>query len=143
MNPSLPARVVQFVCDFWCEPSDKLRPETRLEEDLGMTGDDAAEFLEEFAEEFQVNLTGIEFHKHFGPEGCGPTLFWPRTLKEALKDHGKYPVTIGHLIDIALANRWICPPLHGSKKWRALPQIGVWDDELDGIPGSQTDKFAS
>jgi hypothetical protein len=50
--------VRQFLCDFWCQRSDTLLAETRLEEDLGMTGDDAAEFLEAFAGAFEVHLTG-------------------------------------------------------------------------------------
>ena len=45
-----------------------------------MTGDDAAEFLDSFAREFEVDLTGLEFHKHFGPECGGPILIWPREL---------------------------------------------------------------
>ena len=117
MDPELPARIVQFVREFWTTPSEKLRPETRLEEDLGITGADAAEFLEAFAREFQIDLTDIEFHKHFGPEGSGPRLLWPRSLKKQMRDFGKYPVTIGHLIDVAVAKRWICPPYYGSKQW--------------------------
>ncbi len=109
MDPNLPARVMQFVREAWNMPSNKLRPETRLEEDLGMTGDDAAEFLGAFAGEFEVDLTGIEFHKHFAPE-CGPILSWPRSLVEEMRDHGKFPVTIGHLVDVAVARRWMCPP---------------------------------
>ena len=66
MDTNLADRVRQFVCDFWYENPRRLRADTRLEEDLGMTGEDAAEFLEAFAEAFEVDLTGIEFHKHFG-----------------------------------------------------------------------------
>jgi len=114
MDPYLPARVGQFVCEFCGVPLDKLRPETRLEEDLGMTGADAADFLEAFAGEFEVDLTGIEFHKHFAPE-CGPIFFWARSLKHEMRDHGNYPVTIGHLVDLAVAKRWMCPPYLGPK----------------------------
>jgi hypothetical protein len=65
-----------------------------MQDDLGMTGDDAADFLEAFAEVFDVDLTGIEFHKHFGPECGGPILFWPRGLREGMKEYGYYPVTV-------------------------------------------------
>jgi len=143
MDPNLPTRVVQFVSEFWRVRSDKLRPETRLEEDLGMTGDDAAEFLEAFAGEFEVDLTGIEFHKHFGPECGGLILFRPQWLKEEMRDLGNYPLTIGHLVDLALAKRWMCPPYHGSKQWPQLPPRGVWDQELDGIPGPKADTCVS
>jgi hypothetical protein len=123
-------QVRNFVCDSWYQRPDKLRPETRLEEDLGMTGDDASEFLEAFAGAFGVDSTGIEFHKHFGPE-CGPILFWPAGLKEQMRDLGKYPVTVGHLIEVATSKRWMCPPRCGEKKWPDLPPTGVWDRERD------------
>jgi hypothetical protein len=132
MGGTFPDRVRRFVCDFWYQPPDNLRSDTRLEEDLGMTGLDAAEFLEAFAKAFEVDLTGLEFHKHFGPECSGPILSWPPDLQEAIKDLGKYPVTVGHLIEVAVAKRWTCPPMHGEKKWPQLPPTGLWDQELDG-----------
>jgi hypothetical protein len=131
MEHDLPDRVRQFVCEFSGMNPHDFRSGTRLEDDLGMTGDDAAEFLEAFAEEFEADLTGIEFHKHFDPEGI-PLLFWPPGLANHMKDLGHFPVTIGHLIEVASAKRWFCPPRHGTKKWPNLPPSGVWDRELDG-----------
>ena len=41
-------------------------------------------------------------------------------------------VTVGRLIEVALAKRWgFCPPLHGEKNRLDLPPIGLWDGELD------------
>lgn len=97
-----------------------------------MTGDDATEFLEAFAQQFEVDLTGFEFHKHFGPECSGPILFWPTGLREEMKDLGNYPVTVGHLVEVAAARQWFCPPFHGEKNWPPLPSTGLWDQELDG-----------
>jgi Protein of unknown function (DUF1493) len=132
MDTNLADRVREFVCHFWYQNPHRLRADTRLEEDLGMTGTDAAEFLEAFAEAFEVDLTGIEFHKHFGPECSGPILFWPRWMKEEMKDLGQYPVTVGHLVEVAAAKRWSCPSPHRQKKWPALPPCDLWDRELDG-----------
>jgi hypothetical protein len=135
MDKILSDQVRQFICDFWHQRPDKLRSDTRLEEDLGMTGDDAADFLEAFAKAFDVDLAGIEFHKHFGPE-CGPIVFfWPPGLKEEMRDLGKYPVTVGHLIQVACVKRWACPPPREEKKWPDLPPLGLWDRELDGRYG--------
>jgi hypothetical protein len=53
-------------------------------------------------------------------------------LKEEMKDLGKYPVTVGHLVEVAAAKRWSCPPLHGERKWPSLSPTGLWDRELDG-----------
>jgi len=132
MYTEIAERVRHFVSDFSRQNPDHLRADTRLEEDLGMTGDDAAEFLEAFAAAFEIDLTGIEFHKHFGPECSGPVLFWPRWLKDQLRDVGKYPVTIGHLVDVAAARRWSCPPQHGEKKRPSLPTCDFSDRDLDG-----------
>jgi acyl carrier protein len=131
MDKCLADQVRQFICDFWSQRPDKLRSDTRLEDDLGISGFDAVEFLEAFANAFDVDLTGIEFHKHFGPER-GPILYWSRRLKEEMKDLGKYPVTVGHLIEVAGAKRWECPPPDGEKKWPDFPPLGLWDRELDG-----------
>jgi hypothetical protein len=132
MDTNLPDRVRQFVCDFWYQSPHRLRADTRLEEDLGMTGLDAAEFLEAFAETFEVDLTGIEFHKHFGPECGGPILFCPRELREEMKDRVKDPMTVGHLVEVAAAKRWSCPQPYGQRKWPDLPRCDFWDRELDG-----------
>ena len=82
---------------------DQIRMSSRFEEDLGMTGDDAGEFLEKFAAEFGVDLTGIDFHKHFGPEGCNP--FWMFSPPSWLQDLGKYPVTVNNLVRVAEMGR--------------------------------------
>jgi hypothetical protein len=139
MDDLLADRVRQLICEFWYQRPDKLRSDTRLEEDLGMTGSDAAEFLETFAGRFGVDLTGIESHRHFGPE-CGPIIFMPLWLEEEMKDLGKYPVTIGHLIEVAAAKRWSCPPLHGEKQRPRPTPTGVWDRELDGDSGQKSVK---
>jgi hypothetical protein len=76
MSADLSGQVRKFVSDFWCEPLQGLGLETRLEEDLGMTGDDAWEFLQKFGVRFEIDFTGLEFHKHFGPEGFGCNPLW-------------------------------------------------------------------
>jgi acyl carrier protein len=43
--------------------------DTALEKDLGMTGDDAVEFLLDFGEKFKVDLSKFEINKYFLPEG--------------------------------------------------------------------------
>jgi acyl carrier protein len=105
MGEDLSGQVRQFIASFWYQDADKLRLSTRLEEDLGITGLDASEFLGEFARVFDVDLSDLEFHKHFGPECGGPILLCPKDLREGMKDLGKYPVTIDHLINVARAKR--------------------------------------
>lgn len=45
------------------------KEDTKLEEDLGLTGDDAIEFLTDYSEIFNVNVSKFEFMKYFGDEG--------------------------------------------------------------------------
>jgi hypothetical protein len=47
---------------------------TTLQHDLGMDGDDAAEFFDEFSNEFPGDYSGLQvhWHRHFMPE-CGPS----------------------------------------------------------------------
>lgn len=43
--------------------------ETCLEKDIGMTGDDAVEFLLDYGKKFNVDLSGFDIRKYFTPEG--------------------------------------------------------------------------
>jgi hypothetical protein len=119
---SLADRVRELLARERAMSPDKIMAHDRLEEDLGMTGDDASDFLEDFASTFDVDLSGLDFHKHFGPE-CAWVPGWLQAELEA-KGYGMYPVTVAHLIDVAKAKRWICPP-------RRRPHP-MWDHQLDG-----------
>lgn len=112
MDSSTFERVAQFVSRRWSEPVDRLRPETRLEDDLAMTGDDAAEFMADFGREFSVDLAGFEFGRHFGDE----TPANPLSLLLALVlwllfrwrgDSSKDPVTLARLAEAAERGRWV------------------------------------
>ena len=48
---------------------DKLTLDTLLEKDLGITGDDAIDFIEEFAQEFNVDISSFDYSKYFREEG--------------------------------------------------------------------------
>jgi acyl carrier protein len=109
MNSRLAEAVRSFVAEERGMKLKKVRMDSRLEEDLGMTGDDAAEFMEKFQEQFNVDLSGFEFNKHFGPEGFNP--FWLIQKPAWLANHGKYPVTVEHLVRVVEAKEWICPPM--------------------------------
>jgi hypothetical protein len=106
---NLPGLVRDFVSESCGISIDSLTPGTRIEEDLGVTGDDAAEFLADFAERFDVEMAGLDFHKHFGPEGCNP--LWLLYTPDWLENHGRSPVTIDHLVRVAEVKRWFSPPL--------------------------------
>src|SRR5215216_3011535 len=106
MEESITDRVTGFVADRWGEPVSRLTASTRLEDDLGMTGDDAAEFIAAFAAEFGVDLSGFEFGRHFGgerpatPWGLARGLaVWAATGRRG--ESAPEPVTIARLAEAA------------------------------------------
>lgn len=117
--PSLEERVIRFTAQHWpprkgCE----IKPDTRLSQDLGIEGDDAIEFFEEFEREFGVDITDLHLHwsQHFAPEGslslgvmvvlvfCVTAGFWLRDLV------GIFPAWAWGLTLIAIAimiHQWL------------------------------------
>ena len=68
-NPLLD-RVSRWLNARYKIPLAKIAPKTALRWELGIDGDDAAEFFEDFAQEFGLSREGaIEFRNHFGDEG--------------------------------------------------------------------------
>lgn len=76
-----------------------LSNELYLEQDLGITGDDVAELLEEMQHKFEIDFRNFNFSLHFSPE-----VGWPEN-----PDFGYYPVTIGHLVQVATLKAWFLP----------------------------------
>jgi acyl carrier protein len=68
-NDDLRHRVQQFISEQIDYPYDRITPETRLQSDLGIDGDDGAEFLDRFQQEFVVDMSMLQYAQHFGPEG--------------------------------------------------------------------------
>lgn len=64
----------QCVADFTGVPMQNLRDGTSLFHDLGMDGDDALEFMQEFARRFHVDLAQFVHSDYFGAEAPGNPL---------------------------------------------------------------------
>lgn len=85
---------------------------TTLLGDLGVDGDDAHELLEAFGARFDVDLSELDFGRHFGNEGLPPwfLLGWLWTLSRGGDTPearaGLEPVSIGDLVEAARAGRW-------------------------------------
>jgi acyl carrier protein len=69
----LEERVLDFTAQQLAVKRSKFSTASRLNQDLGMDGDDAVEFFRGFSAKFKVNLDDLYTHwdQHFGPEG-GP-----------------------------------------------------------------------
>jgi acyl carrier protein len=60
--------VVAFVVrQVGCNP-ERVTPQSRILEDLGVDGTDAADLMDEFGKKFGVDLATFQFSRHFGPE---------------------------------------------------------------------------
>ncbi len=92
---------------------EKLSNETLIEEDLGTTGDDVWELLEDIHKQLNVNLSELDFELHFSPE----------VSVSSNESYGYYPVSIGHLIDVAKNQKWFMPPRNEDNYSRVHKRI--------------------
>ena len=100
-------QVVEFVQDF--TKQKPVYPSQTLWRDLGIDGDDATEFLEEFAKRFNVDMTHCT-EKFFGSEGWNIFAFyqWIRYFltKDKYKTSNLKSLSVQMLIDAAKSRRW-------------------------------------
>jgi acyl carrier protein len=105
---TLPPDTVNAVIDLICRCRGNARWKVTLDaelgDDLGIDGDDAAELLGAFAEEFKVDLSAFDFDAHFGPEaGFNPFV---RIYGKAAGTLPVYkPLTVRALVVAAIEGR--------------------------------------
>lgn len=98
-----------------------ITPETRLYADLGMTGDDANEFLLAYATKYDVDMGALIWLRHFDDESSVSDLMEPAiTLAasvlspsfavrwQAARD-AEREISIAHLAEVARAKVWADP----------------------------------
>jgi Protein of unknown function (DUF1493) len=105
--------IIDFVSRTQGVRPDILNAQTRLEEDLGITGDDALIFIENFSHEFSVDIKDFNFERHFAPDAWNP--IWAFFTPHWLKDRAREPVTIGHLMQVVADKRWSEPKSQAEK----------------------------
>jgi hypothetical protein len=107
----------RFVIEKSFVNNQEITKDTRIEDDLGMTGDDAIEFIVEFGREFNIDVSSFMAADYFGPEGSPSILFMPiiRTLlgKKGEGAHKK-TLTVGHLEKAIIAGRLDEDVINGS-----------------------------
>lgn len=57
--------IVEFTHKYWSFRNEVLTKGTRLQEDLGIKGDDADNFISDFANTFKVNIDNVDLSKYF------------------------------------------------------------------------------
>ena len=129
-------RVRSLVAGCSGVPVAEITPETRLVEDLGIDGDDGHEFLEAFADEFGVDMSGMSPFNYFDDEpplGMASGLialiaiFSPRFRAYARHAaRGRRALTVRSLVTSARARRCreYSPPSGGSGCDMGLPLYG-------------------
>lgn len=100
-------RVKEFISKYWSIPLAKLNSKSRLEDDLGITGDDAVEFFDLFSKEFEVDLRELELQKYFESEGVGLiNLSW-LIGKRRKVERSSHEITIEDLALVIKEKKWI------------------------------------
>jgi hypothetical protein len=101
--PDLP-EIYTFLHEVSAVPESKLSPSADLECDLGITGDDFFELVEQFSREFKVDMSTYRWYFHHGDE----VTFNPGALffKAPNRQVQRIPVTPALLVEATNAGRW-------------------------------------
>ncbi|MGS0980656.1 DUF1493 family protein [Burkholderia glumae] len=83
-----------------------IQPETRLEQDLGLTGLDAVEFINDWAERFNVDAKDFPYRRYFGPEGQELLSSIVGLFSRARRRPERIPLTMGMLAEATRRGRW-------------------------------------
>lgn len=86
--------LVSFIREQIREYKKPVTKQTSIEDDLGVTGEEADELLANFSSKYRVDIRGFDFGKYFNDE---PNPFLGR--KDIL------PLTVGHLEKAIMAGR--------------------------------------
>ena len=106
MTLALEHRVRAFVAQYTATDPDQLLLDTTLFGDLGVDGEDASELFEAFAREFNVDISGFDHSRYFGPEvGAFPLLHLVQLIRTHIMRHdphavaGVEPIAIRDLVE--------------------------------------------
>jgi hypothetical protein len=87
-------------------PAAEVRLNARLLHDLGITGDDAEELLDEFAGLFEVDMEEFSFDEYFTDEPSVLHLCWVLGVKKRPIWENKKELTVSELLEAARRRRW-------------------------------------
>lgn len=97
---------IYFYVGFSRKAFETLCLATRVSEDLGLDGDDASDFMEEFFEQFGAALGDYDHYRYFKPEGTDIFVFLRSKDRRA-----KTVMTLGMLYNAAQVKAWNCEAL--------------------------------
>lgn len=97
---------INFYVGFGRKAFETLSLATRVSWDLGLDGDDASDFMEDFFEHFGVDSGDYDHYRYFKPEGTDIFVLFRSKDRRA-----KTVMTLGMLYDAAQTKAWICETL--------------------------------
>ncbi|GAD03016.1 acyl carrier protein [Agarivorans albus] len=89
-----------------------------IEDDYGISGDDAWEIIEALQDKFDLNLEELEFPVHFSPE-----VSW-----SSHTEYGYYPVRVSHLVQVCESGAWFKP--EKSESYYLLSRKARWKNRI-------------
>jgi hypothetical protein len=97
---------IYFYVGFGRKAFETLSLATRVSWDLGLDGDDASDFMEDFFEHFGVDPGDYDHYRYFKPEGTDIFVFFRSKDRRA-----KTAMTLGMLYSAAQTKVWNCENL--------------------------------
>lgn len=98
------SKLKDFVIKQSCVNDEEITLETTLGDDLGVSGDDAVEFIIAFGKEFNVDVSHFKAANYFEPEG---DVILPSVLRflTGKKKQSRKTLTVGHLEKAIVAGK--------------------------------------
>jgi hypothetical protein len=110
-------RVAAIIVEYSGVGQNQITPQARLCEDLGISGDDGDELLQELDRRFRMDWTGIDAGVLFGNEGFGPPPLW--MLRRNCMMFEPQSLTIEELASSMHAGHWLkATPLVPIRGWQ-------------------------
>ncbi len=97
---------IYFYVGFSRKAFETLSLATRVSWELGLDGDDASDFMEDFFEHFGVESGDYDHYRYFKPEGTDIFVFFRSKDRRA-----KTAMTLGMLYNAAQTKAWDCETL--------------------------------
>ncbi|MGN6652508.1 DUF1493 family protein [Trinickia sp.] len=83
-----------------------IQPTSRLEDDLGLTGLDAVEFIDKWADTFHVQVHEFPYRRYFSPEGQQLLSSFLGLFSTRFRRPALVPLTLGMLAEAMRRGRW-------------------------------------
>jgi hypothetical protein len=100
MNSKFFEEVICFTKEFSGEEKVNYNENTDIEKNVGITGDDAWDYLVAFGKKFNVDVSKFDFDDHFDMEGA---YFFGVEMTNI--NRNKKPITIGVLVDAIISGK--------------------------------------